>query len=202
MSCYQPPFGIACPPPPNPCNPCGIPCIVRGPTGPAGTSGTGVTGYTGPTGAVGTGPTGPTGPIGPTGRTGPTGPTGAVGPTGAANSFVLFNEMNRVEITTTPYDALEGAVSGEGGQYFLAVTSSSPATPITINLPPAFGTPYNNFYIIADEAGTADINPITIQTTPPVTISGGGPMVINVPYGNVWLYSVAGGNYFVLFTRP
>jgi hypothetical protein len=27
-------------------------------------------------------------------------------------------------------------------------------------------------------------------------------MVINVAYGNVWVYSVAGGNYFVLFTRP
>ena len=104
MSCYRPPFEIACDPP-NPCNPCGpckIPCVVRGPTGhtgPTGISGIGQTGPTseitgpsgdiGPTGMVGTGPTGmigtgPTGDIGPMGDTGLTGSTGMIGtgPTG------------------------------------------------------------------------------------------------------------------------
>jgi hypothetical protein len=145
--------------------------------------------YAGPTGA--TGLTGPTGMC-CTGPTGITGMTGITGPTGPINGFVLFNQLNRIQ-TNTNYSALTG-------QYFIAVTPA-PTGPIQITLPLANPTT-NNFYIIADEAGTADINPITVATTSPNTISGAGPMVINVAYGNVWVYSVAGGNYFVLFTRP
>jgi len=207
MSCYTPPFVISSPC--NPCTPsppCGIPCVVKGPTGttgPTGTVGTGptgspsnVTGPTGYTGSVGTGPTGApsnvTGPTGYTGSlgTGPTGTTGITGPTGPVNGFALFNQINRIQ-TSVNYPALDG-------QYFIAVTPA-PAAPIVITLPTV--TPSsNNFYIVADESGTANINSITISSAS--LISGGGPIVINVAYGNVWLYSVAGGNYFVLFTHP
>lgn len=149
-------------------------------------------GPTGPTGAQGIpGTANSTGATGATGPTGPTGPTGATGPTGPINGFVLFNQLNRI---TTNVDYI-----APSGQYFIAVVPTV-TTPITITLPLVSSN--NNFYIIADESGTADINPITITTTVPNTISAGGPMVINVAYGNVWIYSVAGGNYFVLFTRP
>lgn len=184
------------------CNPALKPCRGPpgrdGPTGPQGLPGeTQNTGATGATGADG--PTGPqglpgtstsTGATGPSGATGPTGPTGATGPTGPINGFVLFNSLNRIT-TNTNYNAL-------AGQYFIAITPS-PAGPITVTLPSVTPGP-NNFYIIADESGTADINPITITSIN--LISGAGPMVIDVPYGNVWIYSVPGGDYFVLFTRP
>jgi hypothetical protein len=177
----------------GPTGPFGGPQGDKGDTGPTGfvgsTGPTGpcCTGYTGPTGFIGS--TGPTGFIGSTGATGLQGPTGSTGP---INGFVLFNNLNRIT-TNTNY----GAASG---QNFIAVTPT-PAGPITITLPSADPNP-NNFYIIADESGTADINPITITSSS--LISGGGQMVINVAYGNVWLYSVPGtpGSYFVLFTRP
>jgi hypothetical protein len=181
--------------------PTGAASNVTGPTGPTGSLGTGPTGPTGvpgiigPTGALGTGPTGPsssvTGPTGPIGSlgTGPTGITGTIGPTGPINGFALFDPLNRIT-TSTNYVATNG-------QYFIAVTPA-PGSPITITLP-TITTQYN-MYIIADESGTADINPITISSGS--LISGGGPMVINVAYGNVWLYSVPGGSYFIMFTRP
>ena len=185
----------------------GAASTVTGPTGPQGLEGaTGPQGETGATGAAGaastvTGPTGPQGidgPTGPQGIDGPTGPTGPqglegpTGPTGPPPEFVLFNQLNRIT-TAIDYNA-------STGQNFIAVTPA-PTAPITITLP-ASNLTTNNFYIVADESGTADINPITIQTTGSDTISGAGPMVIDVAYGNVWIYSVAGGNYFVLFTRP
>jgi len=159
---------------------------TTGPTGPRGSTGT--TGPTGPTGAPSDvmGPTGPTGTVG----TGPTGPASDVtGPTGPMNGFGLFDSLNRVT-TSTNYIA-------SNGQYFIAVTPA-PVSPITITLPTI--TSQYNIYIIADESGTANVNPITISSGS--LISGGGPVVINVAYGNIWLYSVPGGNYFVLFTRP
>lgn len=176
-------------------------------TGPSGTTGStgsiGATGQTGPTGFTGqTGPTGlmgPTGQTGPTGFTGPTGligPTGVTGPTGPASQFQLFNTLNRVEITSSssPY-------TPSTGQYFIAVTSLS--APLTINLP-LISASSNYFYIIADESGNASTYPITINTQGSNILPGGTTsMVINVSYGNVWIYSVtATNNYFVLFTRP
>ena len=141
--------------------------------------------------AVDIGTTGPTGSIGRTGPTGLTGPccTGSTGSTGPVNGFTLFNYTNRVS-TNISYTALDG-------QYFIAVTPS-PTTPITITLPTVSSS--QNFYIIADESGTASTYPITITSAS--SISGASQIIINVAYGNVWIYSVPGSAYFVLFTRP
>lgn len=127
----------------------------------------GVTGPTGPTGPASTvtGPTGPQGPIGPTGPTGPS-VTGPTGPTGATGTRVT-------SIKTANYTAVNDDI------VFVDTTSS----PVTITLPasPSLG----DIVTVADLAGTAGTNNITVDRNSNKIDAGTENLVMDVNYSRV-----------------